>query len=67
MLFVRAYPRESREMVFAAHDGAFACFRGACARAIYENMKMADRCCRRPGGCDFSTARMIPDRLLFDF
>ena len=31
MLFVRAYPRESQEMVFDAHDRAFAFFRGACA------------------------------------
>jgi transposase len=28
MLFVRAYPRESQEMVFDAHDRAFAFFRG---------------------------------------
>ena len=33
MLFVRAYPRESQEMVFDAHDRAFAFFRGACTRA----------------------------------
>jgi transposase len=33
MLFVRAYPRESQEMVFDAHDRAFAFFRGACVRA----------------------------------
>ena len=32
MLFVRAYPRESQEMVFDAHDRAFAFFRGACTR-----------------------------------
>ena len=30
MLFVRAYPREAQEMVFDAHDRAFAFFRGAC-------------------------------------
>ena len=29
MLFVRAYPRESQEMVFDAHARAFAFFRGA--------------------------------------
>jgi len=28
MLFVRAYPRESQEMVFDAHDRAFAFFKG---------------------------------------
>lgn len=41
MLFVRAYPRETQEMVFDAHDRAFAFFRGACARGIYDNMKTA--------------------------
>src|SRR3982750_3994976 len=41
MLFVRAYPRESQEMVFDAHDRAFALFKGACTRGIYDNMKTA--------------------------
>jgi transposase len=41
MLFVRAYPRETQEMVFDAHDRAFAFFRGSCARGIYDNMKTA--------------------------
>jgi hypothetical protein len=41
MLFVRAYPRESQEMVFDAHDRAFAFFKGACTRGIYDNMKTA--------------------------
>ncbi len=41
MLFVRAYPRETQEMVFDAHDRAFAFFRGACSRGIYDNMKTA--------------------------
>jgi len=32
MLFVRCYPRETQEMVFDAHDRAFALFKGtACA------------------------------------
>src|SRR5579862_3890518 len=39
MLFVRVYPRETQEMVFDAHDRAFALFKGACARGIYDNMK----------------------------
>ena len=39
MMFVRAYPRESQEMVFDAHDRGFAFFRGACTRGIYDNMK----------------------------
>ncbi|MEL6792390.1 MAG: IS21 family transposase, partial [Pseudomonadota bacterium] len=41
MVFVRAYPRETQEMVFDAHDRAFAFFGGACARGIYDNMKTA--------------------------
>jgi hypothetical protein len=41
MMFVRAYPRESQEMVFDAHDRAFAFFKGACERGIYDNMKTA--------------------------
>jgi len=41
MLFVRAYPRETQEMVFDAHDKAFAFFKGACERGIYDNMKTA--------------------------
>ncbi|MBP6767711.1 MAG: IS21 family transposase [Reyranella sp.] len=40
-LFVRAYPRETQEMVFDAHDRAFALFKGACQRGIYDNMKTA--------------------------
>jgi transposase len=38
MPFVRAYPRESQEMVFGAHDRAFAFFKGACTRGIYDNL-----------------------------
>ena len=38
---VRAYPRETQEMVFDAHEQAFAFFRGACSRGIYDNMKTA--------------------------
>ncbi len=41
MFFVRAYPRESQEMVFDAHDKAFAFFKGVCTRGIYDNMKTA--------------------------
>jgi len=41
MMFVRAYPRESQEMVFDAHNRALAFFRGACSRGIYDNMKTA--------------------------
>ena len=41
MPFVRVYPRETQEMVFDAHDRAFALFKGACQRGIYDNMKTA--------------------------
>jgi transposase len=41
MLFARAYPRESQEMVFDAHEQAFVFFKGACTRGIYDNMKTA--------------------------
>jgi transposase len=41
MFFLRAYPRETQEMVFDAHDRAFAFFRGTCQRGIYDNMKTA--------------------------
>src|SRR5512147_564502 len=45
MLFVRAYPRQTQEMVFDAHDRAFAFFKGTCTRGIYDNMKTAWRRC----------------------
>jgi len=41
MPFVRAYPRETQELVFDAHERAFAFFKGACTRGIYDNMKTA--------------------------
>ena len=41
MPFLRAYPREAQEMVFDAHGRAFAFFKGACQRGIYDNMKTA--------------------------
>jgi transposase len=41
MMFCRAYPRETQEMVFDAHERAFGFFRGACTRGIYDNMKTA--------------------------
>jgi transposase len=34
MMFVRAYPRETQEMVFDAHERGFAFFKGACTRGI---------------------------------
>jgi transposase len=39
MPFVRAYPRESQEMVFEAHDRAFAFFKGTCTRGIYDSVR----------------------------
>jgi transposase len=41
MPFVRAYFRETQELVFDAHDKAFEFFGGACQRGIYDNMKTA--------------------------
>jgi len=37
--FLVAYPRETQEMVFAAHDRAFAFFGGVPKRMIYDNPK----------------------------
>jgi transposase len=39
--YIRAYLRETQEMVFDAHDKAFAFFGGAPSRGIYDNMKTA--------------------------
>jgi transposase len=50
MLFVRAYPRETQEMVFDAHNRAFAFFKGTCTRGIYDNMKTAGRKAQRHKG-----------------
>ena len=41
MMYFRAYPHETQEMVFDAHERAFAFFKGACTRGIYDNMKTA--------------------------
>ncbi|KAF0133750.1 MAG: integrase catalytic subunit [Methylocystaceae bacterium] len=41
MFVARAYPRETQEMVFDAHERAFAFFKGACGRGVYDNMKTA--------------------------
>lgn len=41
MFYVVAYPRESQEMVFDAHNKAFAFFQGTCKRGIYDNLKTA--------------------------
>lgn len=41
MPFVRAYMRESQEMVFDAHEKAFQFFKGTPKRGIYDNMKTA--------------------------
>ena len=39
--YIRAYPRETQEMVFDAHARAFATFGGVPRRGIYDNMKTA--------------------------
>src|ERR1700748_2894671 len=41
MLFARAYPRETQEMVLDAHDRAFALFKGTCGRGIYYKLNTA--------------------------
>ncbi len=41
LLLRESYPRETQEMVFDAHDRAYAFFKGACSRGIYDNMKTA--------------------------
>ena len=63
MLFVRAYPRESQEMVFDAHDRAFAFFKGACMpRALRQQSLLGRRRrCRSPGDAKMTTALL--DRL----
>ena len=40
-VYVRAYPRESQEMLFDAHARGFAFFGGVPGRGIYDNMKTA--------------------------
>src|SRR3546814_2096581 len=39
MPFVRAYFRETQELVLDAHDKAFVFYGGVCRRGIYDNMK----------------------------
>lgn len=41
MPFLMAYPRETQEMVFDAHDEAFSIYGGTCSRGIYDNMPTA--------------------------
>ncbi|MBW1792100.1 MAG: IS21 family transposase [Deltaproteobacteria bacterium] len=41
MFLVIAYPRESQEMLFDAHNRAFTFYGGACKRGIYDNLKTA--------------------------
>lgn len=39
-MFVAAYPRETQEMVFDAHNRAFAFFGGVPLRMVYDNFKV---------------------------
>ena len=41
VIYVRAYPRETQEMLFDAHARGFAFFGGVPGRGIYDNMKTA--------------------------
>jgi hypothetical protein len=43
MMFVRAYMRESQEMVLDAHDRAFAFRNGTCTRGIYRKPRDANK------------------------
>ena len=43
MPFVRAYFRETQELVFDAHDKAFEFYGGTCRRGIYDNSSRASR------------------------
>ena len=38
---MRTYSRGAQGVVFEAHGGAFALFKGACRRGIYDTMKSA--------------------------
>ena len=64
MLFVRAYPRETQEMVFDAHDRAFAFFGGACVRGIYDSEDwppwVRGQAERKPRWTRSSSARTVP-------
>jgi rhodanese-related sulfurtransferase len=48
MVFVRAYPRETQEMVFDAHNRAFAFFKGACTPGTSGERPLARVCARFP-------------------
>ncbi len=37
-IILRAYPQQTREMLFDAHERAFAFFKVACTRGIYDNL-----------------------------
>jgi transposase len=41
LFYMAAYPRETQEMLFDAHDKAFTFFNGIPLRGIYDNMKTA--------------------------
>ena len=41
MAFVRADPRETQDRCSTPTSGAFAFFKGACGRGVYDNMKTA--------------------------
>lgn len=52
--YVRAYPSESHEMLFDAHNRAFAYFGGVPRRGIYDNMKTAVTAIGRGKARDFN-------------
>ena len=59
-MFVRAYRRETQEMmVFDAHERAFAFFKGACARGLYDDSMDVSRA-RCSVGAGGRNARIYP-------
>ena len=58
-MFVRAYPRETQEMVFDAHNAPSACFGGAC-RAGHLRQSMDVSRARRSVGVGGWNARIYP-------
>src|SRR5436189_2646220 len=59
MLFVRAYPRETQEMVFDAHNRAFAFFKGTVAPRINPRQRL-------PATLIAKLGRLRPDHLAHD-
>jgi transposase len=67
MPLVVAYPRESQEMVFDAHDRAHEFFGGLCRRGVYDNMRTAVKRVLRGKHRDFNSRfQQMCSHYLFD-